>query len=271
MGDWQLSSSSQVFSMVGTSSDYQAQVISAAGTANTKGSWSELEEITTVDASVITVMIPGLSNADHLIDIGIGASGSEQVIAANLSVSQGNSSYGDISPFSVRIPISIPIGSRVAARLQSTNTSGWVHLGIILESNNDQKGGRLITIGADTSDSGGLLITSGASVKGSWISLTSSLENDIKAAFFCFGNRVNTGRTDCTWLIDIGVGGVGSEEVLIPDLTLSADVYSDAVRPLNTPVFGVSIPAGVRVSVRAACSISDATDSLFDIIMYGIV
>jgi len=274
MGDWQLKGTSQVFSMVGNDVLARPLAVYPSLTANTKGSWVELTSSSAIDAAAFTVMIPYLfEGSDYLVDIGIGAAGSEQTIASNLSVSAG-SAAGNSSGFNPRIPIPIPAGTRIAARAQATGTSAsrMVRCGILLESSDIPSGGTLTTTGASTADSGGTSIDPGATdnAKGAWVQLTASTALDVREAFFTFGNIANTARTDCFWLVDIGIGGAGSEQVVIPNIAISASVNTDSVAPSCTPFYKLNIPAGTRIAVRASCTIVDATDRLFDIIMYSI-
>ena len=243
-------------------------------TANTKGAWVELSAATTIDASAFTVMIPYIfEGSDYLVDIGIGAAGSEQVIINNLSISVGYVN-GNTPSFNPRIPIPIPSGTRVAVRTQATGTSSsrMIRCGILLESDNMPTGGTLTTIGASTADSGGTQIDPGASdnSKGAWTQLIAATVLDIQEAFFTFGNIANTSRTDCFWLVDISIGGAGSEQVIIPNIAIAGNINTDSISPAHTPFYKLNIPAGTRIAVRASCTIVDATDRLFDIVMYSI-
>jgi hypothetical protein len=55
-------------------------------------------------------------------------------------------------------------------------------------------------------------------------------------------------------LLDIGIGPSGSEEVIISDVW-SQYSFSEEIAPSGLPrIFGVDIPAGVRLSARQAKS-----------------
>ena len=66
----------------------------------------------------------------------------------------------------------------------------------------------------------------------------------------------------------IGIGAAGSEKIVAADLTARSSSITDEVRP-SFIALPVAIPAGSRIAVRAQCSITDATDHLFDIALYG--
>jgi len=274
MGDWQTKGTAQQFSMVGNDILARPKPVYPSLTANTKGFWVELGTAD-IDASAVMIMIPeGYGGTDYLVDIGIGPAGSEQVFIANLNISVGSSSYGDKVSFCSRLPVPIQSGTRIASRVQGTGTSSsrYVRVGVILEANGQAAGGRVVTIGAATADSGGVIIDPGAvdNTKGAWTEIVAASPADLKAMIIGFGTAANTAMTNCTWLVDIGIGGAGSEQVLIPNIALAAHDYPDAVFPTHTPCFEVNIPISTRIAVRAACTIVDATDRKFDIVLYGI-
>lgn len=271
---WQLGGTAQEFEMVGEDVLARPKAVYPSLSANTKGLWVELTSASTIDASAFTVMIPyAYEGSDYLVDIGIGAAGSEQVLVDNLAISAG-STAGNNPSFNPRIPVPIPSGTRISVRAQATGTSGsrMIRCAVLLENNDWPSGGIVTTIGAATADSGGGSIDPGASdnVKGAWVELSASTALLSNAAFFCFGNQANTARADCFWLVDIGVGGAGSEQVIIPNIAIGAHITTDSISPAHTPVYNISIPAGTRVAARASCTIVDATDRLFDLIMYSI-
>lgn len=71
----------------------------------------------------------------------------------------------------------------------------------------------------------------------------------------------------CSWSVDIGIGGVGSEVVLIPDVRF-ASATDGGTRPIFHPryqPFNTYIPAGTRIVARASCSINTATARLLDV------
>jgi hypothetical protein len=244
------------------------------GATNVKGSWVQLIASTSFEVTGIIVhptMAGG--STDVLIDIGIGAAAAEVVVIENLytgtaaaATSQGAWYY---------VPICIPMGTRIAARAQgvAASTSPRVNLTLIGQGfDPSQPLGICTTYGAATADSGGTSVDPGGTLntKGAWSQITASTTYGISALLIAFPNQVNTTRTGCTWLVDIGIGAASSEIVLIPDLLLYASTAVDVVIPQSFGPIPCSIPAGTRLAVRAQCSIIDATDRLFDAIIYGV-
>ena len=101
--------------------------VNAGASANTKGAWAEMSASTVYRWGAIMVIIGNNANAamstgDFRLDIGVGAAGSEQVIHGDFIFTEeltydrlNNLVFG---PF----PCDIPIGSRIAVRVQSTLT-----------------------------------------------------------------------------------------------------------------------------------------------------
>lgn len=106
--------------------------VDAGASANTKGSWVQLVASTTHPIRSLLVMAHAAGSSGsagrHLLDIAIGPSNS--IILANLVVQKSYAwAPGWIGP----IPVSIPAGTRIAARAQcSVTTTGVKELGISL-------------------------------------------------------------------------------------------------------------------------------------------
>lgn len=104
-------------------------VITASATPNTKGSYTQLIASTPRDYCGIFIgpdMNTAQTVAQLLLDIAIGAGGSEVVIVPNWSQ----------PPFSDKmargfVPVSIPAGTRIAARCQSPTASATIGLSLI--------------------------------------------------------------------------------------------------------------------------------------------
>lgn len=245
-------------------------------TANdAKGSWVEAIASTSVTGEWLMVWalrnVAGPANEDFLFDIGVGAAGSEVVVVPDFSAAVRGSAHMT-SP--LMLPLRIPRGSRVAVRGQNSGTVTRdfdMHVQVIGGGFKQAPGfTRCENFGADTTDTGGVSVDPGgtAHTKGAWSQLVASTPFNVHWATLCLGNQLNSARSLADWLVDIGVGGAGSEGVIVPNLPIASEA-SQQVRPTFT-TFPVAIPAGSRVVVRAQCSIIDATDRIFDAIMLGV-
>lgn len=248
--------------------------LTGSATVNTKGSYSEIVSSTPIDAIGFFVNVNDIiAVADNLVDLAIGGAGSEQVILENMTVSSGTGTTYRGQPWF--FPVPIPAGTRLAGRVQSTSASLTVRIAVYLLAQGflpSEPLSRITTYGAAAADSGGTSIDPGgtANTKGAWSQIVASTTNPITALMLGIGNQVNNVRTGAEWLIDIGVGGAGSEQVIVPNFHAKAVTTDDTVCPTCTPLFYVSVPAGSRLAVRAQSDNTDATDRLFDAILYGV-
>jgi hypothetical protein len=100
------------------------------GAANTKGSYAQLTASTSRDYMGFIISIDGLNaglaqtGSDILVDLAIGAGGSEVNIVPNFTVPIAGTASGmqGIVPSDI-FPINIPSGTRIAARAQSATAS----------------------------------------------------------------------------------------------------------------------------------------------------
>lgn len=250
-----------------------ASYVATNAVAHTKGAWGEVIASTGKNASGLLVIVGGGTTGEFLYDIGIGASGSEKVLLANLYFGMAHSSqYRNFMSFF--LPIFIPAGSRISVRGQSSvggTSKGFVF--VLVSSGWESQGlNKIETLGANTVDSGGTSIDPGgsANTKGSYAEITAATGHRYKALLISFGQQANAARTACYWLVDIAIGAAGSEKVIISDLIIGGSNNTMAIHPRVIGPIPVDIPAGTRIAVRAQCTITDATDRLFDNILYGI-
>jgi hypothetical protein len=235
-------------------------------TANTKGSYTQLIASTGGDAVAIWVNFYTMTqNRDILVDLAIGAASSEQVLFENLYCANQ-------SPYSYFFPVQIPAGTRIAARSQSGSSGGallrmQIHL-LYGSAKTGAPAGKVHTLGANTADSGGVLVTLGLNdTKGSYAQITASTPADFRAIVLALGIAGNTLFDGRFFLLDLAVGGAGSEQIILPDLAFRAD-STENFSPCVTPLLPIDIPAGTRLAVRGAND--DATVDHPDVIIYGV-
>lgn len=250
--------------------DSQGTAVASHVSIHTKGAWIELDSASDIDAHGIIVYIESADDARRfLVDIGIGAGGSEQLIINNLHV--------DPRGFCVHafpFPISIPVGTRIAARCQSTVGSAGCRVALTLLSHGFLGGVKpnvVTTYGAATGTTGGTQIDPGATAntKGAYSELTAATTAPIRELLVSVGNRSNTALALAGYLLDIAIGAAASEQVIIPNLPITAGSLSNEFAPHVFPPLSVNIPTGTRLSARAQSTTNNATDRLFDVVLYG--
>lgn len=109
--------------------------ISGSGSANSKGSWTTLSASLPYNFDAMMIIIDPVDanrgSGNGLLDIGVGAEGSEYVLIPNLSFTWGSSQDtvepDRLSPF----PVKLKSGTRLSARFQAdTTTAGDDSLGL---------------------------------------------------------------------------------------------------------------------------------------------
>ena len=274
MGDWPILLDGQRIESIGVDgANSRGTGLVAPASTNTKGSYVQLTASTSFAAGMMMIRMGDTTvpPEEMLVDIAVGGSGSEQVIIENLLLSHGGEEFTWLYQF----PVRIPAGSRVAARAQASSADARTRISAQLIAGGflgSAPYGGVVTLGANTADSGGTQIDPGgtANTKGSYSELMASTDKDIFALSLANGGQGNTARTFGNYLLDIAVGGSGSEQVIIPDLHLLASNVGDGIYPIITPLIPCYIPAGSRVAARASCDFTNATDRLFDLIAYGV-
>lgn len=229
--------------------------LTASGSTHTKGAWTELN---TIDSDGCCIGMFGTDRTRFLIDLGVGAAGSEVVIVPNIHFSiytaqTGGQMAEETDQF--WLPLHVPRGLRVAARCQSDVASAQLVLCQIPAVRVQPTRPGLSaweSFGADTANTRGTSVVNGSSgtPTGSWTQLIASTARTyrwITVWASGYGTIVNDSAVD----VQLGVGGAGSEVVLTDFVRLfrSANALMDAVSV--TGYSGpIHIPKGSRVSAR---------------------
>jgi hypothetical protein len=256
MAMWPAADQNQMQSSANTANSRPYVTATASATPNTKGSWVEIITTSAFEAEGILIasqvqIATAATDSSMLLDIGLGAIGSERVLVSNIPY--GHTWWGQRQFF----PIRIPSGERVAVRVQSAIASKADDFTCELVGGSGnaplQCGGVATTYGASTATSNGVALTDGgvANVKNSWTQITSSTTRPIRWLVPVLGGTpANTNFVVDNCLVDIGIGGAGSEAVLLPNLPVSNSAGED-LRSMSSPYpIAVNVPAGTRLSAR---------------------
>lgn len=103
----------------------------------------------------------------------------------------------------------------------------------------------------------GTAMTPAVGSKGAWTQVIASLTDDTFGLLICFNNN-NTSAASRNSVVDIGIGGSGSEVVLIADLIAGNAVNYNVNGGGLWYYFPVAIPAGTRVAVSAQSTVVTA-------------
>jgi hypothetical protein len=206
------------------------------------------------------------STTHCLFDLGVGASGSEQVLAGDIAI-------GGCLPFGAWwLPIAVGQGSRIALRIRTTITGKSCTMGVSLYGGGGgvEGGYKGVTYGAVTAASRGTILTApGAThTEGGWVQLTAATTS--RAGWLVVGvSHPDTSiAAAVNGLLDIGVGGAGAEVPIINDIPFAVTANEDinAPYPLTYPV---NVPAGSRLVARYRGT-SIAAASLISVTVTGI-
>ena len=254
--------------------------ITASGTANTKGTWSQIIASTADDYQALIISLKGatIGPGRGILDIGIGASTAEQVLIPDLRWGQGSSVIRTFA-HAYFCPIGIATGTRVSGRAAASVASMVCHvqiIGIPRSMQYDPNFDQVNHYGIVTADSGGTGADCGATAntKGAWAILTSSTTEPIKM-FYVIMISANTGTPAAggDGVVDIGIGATGSEQIIIPDLPWCWATDASAVmsKPVVAGPFYCDIPSGTQIQARSAGSGTDATGRVIDVSVLAFV
>ena len=234
---------------------------------NVKGSWSELIASTPFASGFAIVQFQSGASAGFMADIGIGGSGSEHVIIPDLQMAQR---YPITRNY--EFPIYIPQGTRIAARAQDDlgfATPLPLKLTLLGSSLTCPGPGQVTAYGATASSKGTNVDPGGsANTKSGWVEITPATARHHNWLTLSVVIGDNSAASNTLWLLDLGIGGSGSESVLLPDLILGMSGIQDyETIVLNLPV---SLPAGTRISCRAQHNATTDGDRDLYVKLYGV-
>lgn len=245
--------------------------VTAAGSTNTKGSYTELVSATGFDSTMIEITVQVMTASAtaplYLLDIATGGAGSETVVIPNLLVEKESASASSgVNGARYVLPLAVANGTRVAARCQSTTAGAVMQVVITLWTAGGCPGITSFTnAGANTSTSGGVQIDPGgsANTKGAYAQLTASTTSVAQWVLIMYTLGGNSAPSTARWYIDFATGAAASETVLIPDSPLSLGFGSGVwFASPRSRGFVTYVPASTRLAMRASCNITDATDRL---------
>jgi hypothetical protein len=227
-----------------------SMTVTGSGTAHTKGAWTQIFASTTVDSGWVVLMPDDVAvsatNTATLVDIGVGAAGSERVVVADINV--GGWGHGP----SFQAPLFVPAGSRVAVRLQSAVVSKVMNgrLSLIPSAILGDASQFSETWGTVSASSIGLLLTT-PSVSGTdtaWQQITAGITRDTNWVTFSLGCNTGGNIAASKGTFTIGYGASGSEQPLLANARWE-QLGTETIRPC-TYVVPCNLPAGTRLAIR---------------------
>lgn len=233
--------------------DTTSATVTASSTTHTKGSWTQIIAATTIDAGWLVYNYTNFTNGQAtagLLDIGIGAAGSEVVLIANLPCGYGNDATQLV------IPICIPAGSRISARAQSAISSRQTTCKIGVRRNTH--GMQLTTVDTFNADTSTSSFTT--SMGTAYSELVASTSSQYRAMAMHVAHRTDTAiatAADIRVSAAIGAAGAETDVANLSRNANSSEYFTFA--PVGNSLLGVylgDIPSGSRLAAKAATTSS---------------
>lgn len=216
---------------------------------NIKSDWQEITSSAPINGNFLYVhaffQSTVTQNNQLLFDIGIGAAGSETTIISNFHMMPSNFGYGDYLTY--KLPIQIIQGNRYSFRAQVSNNSVTSTVGVtFLIGNSDQRS----FAGIDALGSNPLGSTSTVVFGGTgWVALQSSTSRPYKMLFVRI-KEDDLETLSFPFKLEIGVGAIGSEAVIIGGLYGRYRNGGDRIFPRHFGPFAINIPQSSRLCAR---------------------
>ena len=250
----------------------EAVTVTAAGSAHTAGAWAELIASTNGPSSWLEVETARTSAvATFLVDLAIGAAGSEVPILQNVMIA--SNSLTALPSARISLPFSLPAGTRISARARCSVASSTVRMSATVYGAmaGGERGLTLTeTFGAVTGTTRGVVLDPGASAntKGAWAQVAAVTSFSYRWMLLDITHPAVLG-TSVQWFVDLGIGSGGSEIVAIPDRMMYGNANTDTFfNPIYS--FPCNIPAGSRLAARAQSSYTTATQREVEIVIHGV-
>ncbi|MGE0362775.1 MAG: hypothetical protein AB7R67_18830 [Vicinamibacterales bacterium] len=251
--------------------------ITSGGSANTKGSYTQLLAALAADAYGVFIRLSDAASSSedrqHLVDIAIDPAGGSSYSVVIPDLNGGNAPLiGNGAGFQYYFPLRIPAGATVAARTQCLTSSRTIVVGIEVDHRPTRpegwpRGALVERVGTITS-SRGVAFTPGTASDGTWVSLGTLTRACcwVQLGYSLAASVANAERT----YVDLGVGDASTKRVLMR--SIYAAQSGPILRAITVPNLVWSkayheLPAGAELWVRGRCE--NAPDSTYNALAYA--
>lgn len=261
-----------------TASTLTGTSVTANASTNTKGGWTEFISAAnnTEQIGNITVMFhPNTgTQADFLVDVGIGGSGVEEVVIPDLWIHTNNADEG-IGKFD--FPVSLPTNERISMRCQSSGSSAAIPAWIITSGRSLSQSvalQRVTAYGAATATTDGVPVARNTTpgTFGSWVEIVSSTTNPMKG-FIVAAHKdgISWGASgDLRVMYEVAIGGSGSEDDnIIYSGPLVTNNTTEGTSEFCSSFIPIGVAAGQRLAIHANGDVNNI-DCDFDYVIYGV-
>lgn len=231
-----------------------AATVTANASAHTKGAWVEVIASTSTAIDRLDLSVAGVGNSSTntstLLDVAIGSAGSEVVVIPNVAVGGAVSGVAGDNALAFSVPVYIPVGSRIAVRIQSLVTGGKtavVKIGGGVGARPSGTSTSVTALGTSTSTSGG---TAMSAVTNTYVELAASTAAAYEA-IVAIPSVASTSISAAGRRIVVAVGASGAE-VDVGEFDFVTTAQELLIAPGLDKLIPVAVPAGSRISARVA-------------------
>ena len=231
-----------------------SNAVSVTAGARTYGSYTQIDAATAHEYDAFYLLAWEAGTAGLVGTVAIGGSGSEVAIATDIPLHMPSTRR---QLTSVYLPVNVPAGSRLSVKLsRDTGTSGTATVGIL-----GIQGGVGFPVGFQRATGYGLTASFGystatasasANTLGSYGQITASTANNMKALTFALHS---TSSTTSTNLLNLAVGGAGSETVILANVPLYIYASTAQTNVVSYGPLPCNIPSGTRLAANLQSSV----------------
>jgi len=273
MFNWHLNTAARTENRGAITASTNATTITAAASANTKGSYADIGAVTSFDYEAVSLMFGNSSAAaDFVFDLSINVGGNRFIIADDLrhcDVKDGHWAQYHM------LPIHVPAGSQLSIRCASSVLSTTLDILIVGHSSSLFGGpgySRCIALYTPSSSRGINCDPGATNNTKTRTQITASTPQRVVALMVGSGGGGDASRSAVhRWLFDIEQGGAGSEQVIIPNIYQGCNSTGDLPTQTVLGPFPCDIAAGTRLSCNIQDSNNTSGDRVLDIALHGFV
>ena len=273
MFNWHLNTAARTENRGAITASTNATTITAAASANTKGSYADIGAVTSFDYEAVSLMFGNSSAAaDFVFDLSINVGGNRFIIAGDLrhcDVKDGHWAQYHM------LPIHVPAGSQLSIRCASSVLSTTLDILIVGHSSSLFGGpgySRCIALYTPSSSPGINCDPGATNNTKTRTQITASTPQRVVALMVGSGGGGDASRSAVhRWLFDIEQGGAGSEQVIIPNIYQGCNSTGDLPTQTVLGPFPCDIAAGTRLSCNIQDSNNTSGDRVLDIALHGFV
>jgi hypothetical protein len=230
-----------------TSTSIGGTTITTPATANTNSAWVSLG-ITTQNSSLLEIdawTVDASYNYNTQINIGVGTSGSQSTIVSQVFIGTVSSPQQT----QLTLPIEVAAGTNLWAQAQTDIASAeTIYVQVRCHGGGFVPGfAGAETIGIYTAQT---IITAGSSANtmGSWTQISPNQgTGGILHPWHGFYILGGVGTAGVDYLFNIGIGASGSQQIIIPNVSMTA-IY------MIGPYYSYELPAGTNIWAQCQCS-----------------